>query len=106
MANGLQCYFLQDPKCSIVKLNLSHNDFMESGVDVLANALQVIISLTIGAVFMTLSVQFNSSVTTLILNGCKIGAKGGIHVASMLQVTLCLHIRGWWYILLLMYWHQ
>ena len=53
---------------------------------------------------VTLSVQFNSSVTTLILNGCKIGAKGGIHVASMLQVTVCLgpedvercpHFRGW-----------
>ena len=74
----------------------------------LANALQVIISLMIGAVFMNLSVQFNSSVTTLILNGCKIGARGGIHVASMLQVTACLgpedvsllercpHFRGWY----------
>ena len=52
MAKGLQ-YFLfplptQDPKCSIEKLNLSHNDFMDSGVDVLANALQVIISLMMG----------------------------------------------------------
>ena len=31
--------------------------------------------------------QFNSSVTALILNGCKIGSKGGIYVASMLQAS-------------------
>ena len=31
----------QDPKCSLVRLDLGHNDFMESGADVLANALQV-----------------------------------------------------------------
>ena len=34
------------------------------------------------------TVQFNTSVTALLLNGCKIGAQGGIHIASMLQVEI------------------
>ena len=37
--------------------------------------------------------QFNSSVTTLILNGCKIGSKGGIHVASMLQARAYMYMH-------------
>ncbi len=31
--------------------------------------------------------QFNNSITTLILDGCKIGHRGGISLASMLQVN-------------------
>jgi hypothetical protein len=58
-----------------VRLDLSHNDITEPGAELLADAL-----------------QFNSSVTTLILNGCKIGSKGGIYVASMLQASAYMYM--------------
>ena len=37
--------------------------------------------------FLYLHPQFNNSVTSLSLGGCKIGHSGGIHIASMLQVN-------------------
>ena len=85
-------------------LDLSYTDIGPEGAEKLANALQVEITSGTSPVslnFISLSLsppslslthsltphQFNSSISTLLLNGCKIGYVGGIQVASMLQVN-------------------
>lgn len=73
----MYCFEYQDPACSLCSLDLSYNDLEAEGIGILSDAL-----------------QFNKSVAKLELNGCKMGHKGGLQIASMLQVNVTIKRLG------------
>ena len=68
---------MQSDGCVLSYLNLSYTDVTGEGVELLSGALQL-----------------NKSVLNLQLNGCKIGRRGGIGLASMLQVNPVIQTLG------------